>query len=215
MFRNRWVRRVGTTLAVLVGVLVAAFFYIRHTAGRQGRERLATVTAQTDAIDPHWGLDDLDAARGQMPEAENSARLIPRYKAARGTGRVEAVRPDKTGVFDDAPPPNRRLDDEGIDAIDRTLAENGAARAVAREFRNYPNMILPAIDKMHNVSLRHRAMMRCAGTAVAVERFRQTFGRWPESLAELPKDLLAVVPPDPYDGRTTAGRSGTPSGRMA
>jgi hypothetical protein len=414
MFRNRWVRRVGITFGVLVVLVVVVFFYVRHTAGRQGLERLTAVTAATDAADPNWRLDDLDAARGQLPDAENSARLVPRFKAARNAPHIDATRPDKSDVFQDVPQ-NRRLDDEGIDAIDRVLAENGAARAVARDFRNYPKglrryqitpdvigtllpdvqesreiavtldleaewlahqgqhgaglqmvlalinvarsldgepflisalvriaidavavrrteralalgepagglaevqaallkeaegdvfatpikgeragldqlftnlrngkvptkslsgvlsleggsgqrlspteaqaigwayrpllagdqatclevmnqycavpslpehqqraamraiplpektygtlltiLLLPAIEKIHDASLRHRAMMRCAGTAVAVERFRQKFGHWPESLAELPMDLLPAVPLDPYDGQ--------------
>lgn len=61
-------------------------------------------------------------------------------------------------------------------------------------------VLLPAVDKLHDASLRHKATMRSAGVAIACERFRQARGRWPESLAELPKELLAAIPPDPFDG---------------
>jgi hypothetical protein len=54
---------------------------------------------------------------------------------------------------------------------------------------------------MHDASLRHRAVLRSAGVALACERFRQARGRWPDSLAELPKHLLPAVPLDPFDGQ--------------
>jgi hypothetical protein len=61
-------------------------------------------------------------------------------------------------------------------------------------------LLLPAVDKLHDASLRHRAMMRCAGAALAVERFRLQNDRWPDSLTELPVDLLRTIPLDPFDG---------------
>ena len=63
------------------------------------------------------------------------------------------------------------------------------------------HLLLPAIEKLHDASLRHKALMRCAGTALAVERCRQARGCWPESLAELPKELLRSIPLDPFDGQ--------------
>lgn len=63
------------------------------------------------------------------------------------------------------------------------------------------NLLVPSVEKLHDASLRHRATMRCAGTALAVERFRQAHGRWPDSLAELPKDWLRAIPMDPFDGQ--------------
>lgn len=45
-----------------------------------------------------------------------------------------------------------------------------------------------------------RSCLRCAATGLAVERFRQKFGRWPESLDEIPKDILPEIPLDPFEG---------------
>lgn len=47
---------------------------------------------------------------------------------------------------------------------------------------------------------RNVAETRCAVVAVACERFRVRHQRWPADLAELPRDLLAAVPADPFDG---------------
>ncbi len=43
------------------------------------------------------------------------------------------------------------------------------------------------------------ARMRCAVTAMAVERFRLNNGRWPTSLDELVSEYLDAVPLDPFD----------------
>jgi hypothetical protein len=411
MFRNRWLRRIVVTLTVLVVVVAVTLIFIRNKAQEQGRERLRVAVADTDAVDPQWRLEDLDAARGTLPDDENSALLVPRYKAALASPNLMAMRPDKTEVLGDIIS-NRRLDAEGIAAVDQALTGNDAALAVARSFRNYPRglrryqitpdvigtllpdvqesrqiamvldleaerlsidgrhgaalqlvpamlnvgrsmegepffisalvriaidsmavrrtertlglgvpaggladlqavllreadadvffaplrgeracldrmfvnmrsgqvsvgsivamsnggpgspssikaqvagwayrpflandhavcletlnqycaaaqlpdhrqraalqavplpsktqgsllsaLLVPAINKMHDASLRHRAVLRCAAIAIAVERYRQEHGRWPDTLAEIPKKILPAIPLDPYDGQ--------------
>lgn len=48
---------------------------------------------------------------------------------------------------------------------------------------------------------RNQAKLRCAVVALAVERYRQTNGRWPDALTDLVPGLIARIPADPYDGR--------------
>jgi hypothetical protein len=55
--------------------------------------------------------------------------------------------------------------------------------------------------KLVEICLRHRAGVRCAAVALAVERFRLKHGRWPDALADLGPELLKEVPVDPYDGK--------------
>jgi hypothetical protein len=62
-------------------------------------------------------------------------------------------------------------------------------------------LMTPAYDKLHDANLRAKALLRCAATGIAVERFRIANGRWPASLTEVPKEFLAAVPLDPFDGR--------------
>lgn len=47
---------------------------------------------------------------------------------------------------------------------------------------------------------RSTARARCVVVGLACERYRLKHGRWPGSLAEMPKALLAAVPLDPFDG---------------
>ncbi|QDU19124.1 hypothetical protein [Urbifossiella limnaea] len=61
-------------------------------------------------------------------------------------------------------------------------------------------LTLPAVSKVGDASIRARATLLTASAAVACERFRLSRGRWPESLAEIPADVLPPLPPDPYTG---------------
>jgi hypothetical protein len=58
-----------------------------------------------------------------------------------------------------------------------------------------------AFGKLHATSLRLKAALRCAVVGLALERCRHRDGRWPDSLADVPRDILADVPLDPFDGR--------------
>ena len=62
-------------------------------------------------------------------------------------------------------------------------------------------MIVPATAKIAEASIRIRADLLAASAAIACERFRIANGRWPTSLAEIPKAILPEVPTDPYDGQ--------------
>ena len=62
-------------------------------------------------------------------------------------------------------------------------------------------MIVPATAKVAEASIRIRADLLTASTAIACERFRIANGRWPTSLEEIPKAILPEVPTDPYDGQ--------------
>jgi hypothetical protein len=46
--------------------------------------------------------------------------------------------------------------------------------------------------------LKAKALLRCAATAIAVERYRQDHKRWPENLDQLVPQYLKSVPRDPF-----------------
>jgi hypothetical protein len=45
------------------------------------------------------------------------------------------------------------------------------------------------------------ALLRCAGAALAAERFRLAHGQWPHSLSSLVPEFLQEEPTDPFDGQ--------------
>jgi hypothetical protein len=62
-------------------------------------------------------------------------------------------------------------------------------------------LLMPAVIKVAEANQRSLAQLRCAITALAVERYRRAHGGWPASLDALVADgLLQRVPTDPYDG---------------
>jgi hypothetical protein len=139
MLRKRWVRRTAIGLVVGFILVVAGLAYHRYSTRQSGLRRLAAAASHLDSTDPGWRLGDLDRARGTLPEHQNSALLVPRFKAALAGTEFTVNRPgsDRRGIFLDIPP-NRRLDDEAADALDRALDGNDAALAIARSFRDYP-----------------------------------------------------------------------------
>lgn len=62
-------------------------------------------------------------------------------------------------------------------------------------------LLMPACEKVAAADVRNKAMLRATAAAIACERFRRATGRWPESLAEIPKSILPDVPLDAYDGK--------------
>jgi hypothetical protein len=65
----------------------------------------------------------------------------------------------------------------------------------------FTTLLLPAVLKVAEASLRSRAELRCAAVALAAERYRLAHGSWPESLEQLTPRFLAKVPLDPFDGK--------------
>jgi hypothetical protein len=62
-------------------------------------------------------------------------------------------------------------------------------------------MLGPPMGKLANATLRTRAVLLAAGAGIACERFRLTRGRWPNTLEEIPKDILPAIPLDPFTGK--------------
>src|SRR6185437_276719 len=62
------------------------------------------------------------------------------------------------------------------------------------------SLLLPACGKVMQASLRARSQLLAASVAIACERFRMAHRRWPNSLDEIPKNILPEVPTDPCDG---------------
>jgi hypothetical protein len=62
-------------------------------------------------------------------------------------------------------------------------------------------VLFPEFTRVSESNVLLHAQTRCTIVALAVERFRLKQQRWPKSLDELDRELLAKVPIDPYDGK--------------
>lgn len=84
-----------------------------------------------------------------------------------------------------------------IDAI-----QNDCLRLI-RQGSGYPllRLLFFSFDKAVESDTRTVALLRTAVVALACERHRLKTGSFPAALADLPKELLAEVPSDPYTGK--------------
>ncbi|HEX3147379.1 MAG TPA: hypothetical protein VHR66_04805 [Gemmataceae bacterium] len=164
MFHNRWVRRVAIGLALAFLLVVGGFFALRYNMHHKGAKRWQAATAHLDATDPHWRLKDYETERSPIPDEQNSALLVARFKLAMSGRYFDMSRPDKTYLYDDVPP-NHELDDEGVETLDRLLGDNAAAIAVGRMFKDRPHglrryaikpdvisTLLPEVQDTRNIS---------------------------------------------------------------
>src|SRR2546423_1684278 len=69
---GRWVRWLLVTLLLLL-MIGGVAFGVRH---RLAVDRLAEATAEQDANHPGWRLDDIEAARADVPDDENGALIV-------------------------------------------------------------------------------------------------------------------------------------------
>jgi hypothetical protein len=93
----------------------------------------------------------------------------------------------------------RLLPPDSLVAVNVMDAMSDEAR---RTYRVMSGLFLPAISKLPQKDAQHRARLRTALVAVAVERYRLARdGRMPDSLSELAPHYLNAVPIDPFDGQ--------------
>jgi hypothetical protein len=90
---------------------------------------------ETDALDPGWRLEDIEASRAAIPDAENAALKVAALK------RLMAGRPidySADSALTDLPP-EAQLNERQLDALDVLLQAHGpAAVAEARSLIDFP-----------------------------------------------------------------------------
>jgi hypothetical protein len=68
----RWLKRLGKGLLVVILAIVVRQVWHHYEANKKLQETLA----ELDRTDPGWRLEDIEAAREQIPKEENSARVV-------------------------------------------------------------------------------------------------------------------------------------------
>ncbi len=147
MFRKRWVRRVLKSIPVILGLALASYLVDRYWTRRAGEKRLAAIVQRLDETDPRWRYEEIEADRGNMPDRENSALLVPKFREALAKPRF-----DKDQRLSDLyvnAAPNHVLEGERYDAIDSAISSNPQALFIAISFRDYPkglrHYVLPPV----------------------------------------------------------------------
>jgi hypothetical protein len=76
-----------------------------------------------------------------------------------------------------------------------------AVEAKLDKERLITTMCLPAVNKVAEAAVRDKALLRCAITALAAERYRIDTNEWPKSLADLCPKYMNETLLDPFDGQ--------------
>src|SRR5205809_8080287 len=113
MLRSRWRKRIFFGLCALPLLGLAGVFLDRYISRRSGELHLATIVAHVEETDPRWRLEEIEADQPKIPDKENAALLVPKFKAALAGGKIDLKRSDGTYVYMDGPP-NRVLNDEDM-----------------------------------------------------------------------------------------------------
>jgi hypothetical protein len=129
--RLRWVLLV---VAGLVAVAVGVYAYIVHEQDRELREAIA----ETDRLDPGWRFEDMQAARAEVPDGENGAKLVLAAKLpANWLAPAAAGVPTVDMRLVDVPPP-QRPGEADLKQLRAELANVAAAIDVARGLADRP-----------------------------------------------------------------------------
>lgn len=154
----------------------ATFFRFLENVDNR-RIRMDTLKGSFGCGDGARILTHGDSFRGYIPSQQaRGLELFTRYLAA-------ARKPFG---------PARRAE---VAAIDADKGERPVTASNA-----FLDVFLPDFTRWDSRDAAVVASLRCSVAAVACERFRMRSGRFPDSLAELPVELLAAIPEDPYTG---------------
>ena len=124
-----WERRAALTLAVLLGLWAALTAWRWHKTGALLRQDLADL----DRTEPGWRWHDLEAARADLPDEENSALRVLAAGELLPPGWPNPEVPSLEGV-----PPNEQLGAETYALLRAELDKVGPALREARKLADMP-----------------------------------------------------------------------------
>jgi hypothetical protein len=121
----------GATVALLIAAGIGQHFL--QTA--RARDLLARIMAELDESDPGWRLEDIEAARPELPEDANSARVVVAVHRMLPKGALDykVMEP-----LDNLPPPPELLSKARADLLQRELTPLQPALELARQLADMP-----------------------------------------------------------------------------
>jgi hypothetical protein len=138
--RRRWLRRTFLFLLIVIGSPIAYYFYSSWSLQRD----IERAIAETDALDPRWRWEDIEADRKEIAAAENSAGLVVTVNALIGRGRRAASGDpaEYQKVFGNLPPA-AELNPQQMALLRETLDKAPEALVEARKLKDLPHGRLP------------------------------------------------------------------------
>jgi hypothetical protein len=132
--RRRWRLWVLVGLALVLAAVVGGFVALDYFRERD----LRAAEAEADRLDPGWDFDALEAARADVPDAENGAALVLAAKVPGAWPAAPAAAvPGLEERFADLAPP-QRPDDDTMKLLRAELAKVAGTLDVARDLADRP-----------------------------------------------------------------------------
>jgi hypothetical protein len=173
MFKRRWWRRILVGVILLLVIGIAGYFIDRELTFAANEKLLAKVLAETDALDPGWRWEEIEAKREQVPDGENAAIVIQRTNDLLGPkwSQIQQAVPVQVPMVST----RDHLDEDSLEKMRSLLKEFRPAvdesLPLARYTRaRYPIVLLPVvvntrvdlIQKTRNLAYLHAMRLRVA-----------------------------------------------------
>ncbi len=141
--RRKWPRRLLGAFFVLALLLGGGAFYSFWSASLE----MSSVLAQIDRLDPGWRLEDLEARRRSIPDAQNSALKIVAISRLQAGQTVWTPAMDKlfgeNGISEAELPPQVQLNDQQTAYLMQRLELLRKPILEARQLANFPDGRFP------------------------------------------------------------------------
>jgi serine/threonine protein kinase len=134
----RWCRRNPVMSGLIALVVLLAGLLVLRFAG-SGQDELLQVIVELDRSDPGWRIEQIEAQRSRIPDAENGALQA---QAARRLLPAEWASPDspvqRLGAAIRKVPSQQRLKEKQVSAVRAELTRQARALAEARRLADFP-----------------------------------------------------------------------------
>lgn len=153
-----WLRGIGWIALIFVLLAILGVFLNRGMMASKLQESLV----ELDRSDPGWRLEDIEAARADIPYEENSAPVIL-------AASEQMPRPWPSKEFDEehfrSLPPAQMLSDEAFARLSRELARARTALAMAAKLADMPRGRHRIYDEGNPISLPLPHLQECRNLA--------------------------------------------------
>src|SRR5262245_1458512 len=131
--RRRWPRLLLAVL-LLIGLPAGYYFYASWAL----KSDIARALDETDALDPRWRYEDMEADSKSYPDAENSAQHMIKVRQLMARNPWPSAHKDYGPVFDHLPPP-AQLNPQQIALIRECFDNVPEALVEARKLKDMPH----------------------------------------------------------------------------
>jgi hypothetical protein len=193
MFKRRWWRRILIGLILLSIIGIAGYFIDRELTFAANEKLLAKVIAETDALDPGWRWEEIEAKREQVPDGENAALAIKKCCDLLGPNWSQIGRSSQ----DQIPPIDTRedMDSDILESIRSVLKKYSEAIQESLQLPKYTRSRYPILltPDLWSSRLGHIQDTRQVAHLHGLRVRLSAYDKQPKEVLESLKTILSVA----------------------